>query len=439
MNRLSTIVLAALDALVAAAIGLGILVVPATLLWAVQFGLALDWTAFWRASADVWLAGHGVDLLITLPSDVALATGLDGAGAPFEVGIALLGFALLTVLLGARSGRRMRAADDPVAGSIAGVVAFGLIATAVSSSARSSEVVPSLLQSALFPAGVYLLGVLIGLAWRRRGAAGPKAPQSRFALVWRTRLDAVDAGDRALVGLALRGGAMAAFGVITVAAVALAIALVAGFSSIVGLYEGLHAQVVGGIALTVGQLALLPNLVVWMASWFLGPGFALGSGSSVSPLGTQLGLLPSVPVFGALPQGDVPLGFAGLLVPVLLAFGVGVVLKPAFDAAVEGTRGRGRWLRFAAVSIALGLVGAVLMALVAIWSGGAAGPGRLADVGPDPSAVFLWSFVEFAVPAALGLLAGASVRRPGTRNGGRDGRGPAAAARSKATGRADTL
>lgn len=439
MNRLATIVLAALDALVSAAIGLGILVVPATLLWAVQFGLALDWTAFWRASVDVWLAGHGVDLLVTLPSDVALATGLDGAGAPFEVGIALLGFALLTVLLGVRSGRRMRAAGDAVAGSIAGVVAFGVIATAVSFSARSAEVAPSPLQSVLFPAGVHLLGVLVGLAWRTRSGAVPTSPPSRFALVWRARFDAVDAGDRALVGLALRGGAMAAFGVITVAAVALAIALVAGFSSIVGLYEGLHAEVVGGIALTVGQLALLPNLVVWMASWFLGPGFALGSGSSVSPLGTQLGLVPSVPVFGALPHGDVPLGFAGLLVPVLIAFGVGVVLKPAFERAVEGIRGRGRWVRLAVLVVGIGIVGSVSMALFALWSGGAAGPGRLADVGPDPFAVLLWSFVDFAVPAALGLLAGASVRRQGAGNGGKQARGSAAAARSEATGRADTL
>ncbi len=435
MNRLATIVLAALDALVAVAIGLGILVVPATLLWAVQFGLALDWTAFWRASADLWLAGHGVDLLITLPNDLALASGLDGAGSPFEIGIALLGFAVLTVLLGARSGRRMRAADEPITGPIAGVVAFAVLATAVSASARSAEAVPSLLQSVLYPAGVYLLGVLIGLAWRRRAATSPRAASSRFAAVWRARFDAVDAGDRALVALALRGGAMAAFGVITLAAIALAIALVAGFSSIVGLYEGLHAQVVGGIALTVGQLALLPDLVVWMASWFVGPGFALGTGSSVSPLGTQLGLVPSVPVFGALPHGDVPLGFLGLLVPGVIAFGVGALLKPAFDRSAEGTRGRGRWLRLAAVAVGIGVVGSLLMAIFAIWSGGAAGPGRLADVGPDPAAILLWSFVEFTVPAALGLVAGASIRRSGSR----DGRGSAARARSEAPGRADTL
>ena len=30
-----------------------------------------------------------------------------------------------------------------------------------------------------------------------------------------------------------------------------------------------HAGLLGGIALTLGQLALLPDLVVWAASWFV--------------------------------------------------------------------------------------------------------------------------------------------------------------------------
>ena len=106
MNRTIVALLAALEALIAVAVGIGIVLVPLTVLWAAQFGMAVDWAVFWRAAADVWLAGHGVDLAVTLPAVTVATLGLPAASAAFPLTIAVLGFALLTAAFGVRAGLR---------------------------------------------------------------------------------------------------------------------------------------------------------------------------------------------------------------------------------------------------------------------------------------------------------------------------------------------
>lgn len=93
----------------------------------------------------------------------------------------------------------------------------------------------------------------------------------------------------------LRGAVASATVVIAASALAVAVLSPANYAAIISLYESVHAGVLGGIALTIGQLAVLPNLVIWRAPWFIGPGFANGAGSSVTPLGTTLGPIPAIP------------------------------------------------------------------------------------------------------------------------------------------------
>ncbi|MFB2554747.1 cell division protein PerM [Herbiconiux liangxiaofengii] len=411
MNRPATALLAALDAVIVVAIGVGIPLIPLTVLWATQFGLAIDWLVFWRASADIWLAGNGVDLLLTIDPALALRLGLAGADQPFELGLAPLGFALVTVLLGLRSGRRLGQTRYPITGGAVGVLVFALLALAVSLSARDAAALPSIAQSILFPAAVYALGLLLGYGWAQRRVEPVELGRTSRARQALARLvDRVDQGDRGLVALALRAGAISAAGIVGFAAVAMALVLVFNFSSIVGLYESLQAGVLGGITLTLGQLALLPNIVLWTVGWFVGPGFALGTGSSVSPLGTQLGLVPSLPIFGALPDGTPAFGFVGLLVPIVVGFGTAALLRPAYLDRIRGTGSRGRIVRLLATAIGGAAVGSSILALLTVWAGGAAGPGRLADVGADPGLVWLWSFIELAVAMLLGLVGGATWR-----------------------------
>jgi hypothetical protein len=67
------------------------------------------------------------------------------------------------------------------------------------------------------------------------------------------------------------------------------------------LHESLQPGVAGAIALLLLQLAFVPNALVWSASYALGSGFSLGAGSVVAPAGTQLGIVPAIPLLGALP------------------------------------------------------------------------------------------------------------------------------------------
>lgn len=415
MNRPTTALLAALDALIVVAIGVGIPLIPLTLLWAVQFELAVDWLDFWRASGDLWLLGNGVDLALVIDPALALQLGVAGAEAPFTVGIAPLGLALVTVLLGVRSGRRLGATAYPVTGGLAGVLVFCGLGLLVALGSTAPAAAPALPQAAVLPALVYGVGLVVGYASSARRAASQEfGPASVLRMRWRAGVERFDVRDRDLVGVALRAGAVAAMAVVGFSAVAMALILVVNFSPIVALYEGLQAGVLGGVSLTLAQLALLPNLIVWTASWFVGPGFALGTGSAVSPLGTQLGLVPALPVLGALPEGTPALGFAGLLVPVAAGFLAAAVLRPALTQRLQGRPGA-VWRTVATAALA-GAVGAGILGLLALWSQGAAGPGRLVDVGPDAGWVLLCAFGEFTVAMLLGFATGA-VRRADTGRG----------------------
>jgi hypothetical protein len=62
----------------------------------------------------------------------------------------------------------------------------------------------------------------------------------------------------------------------------------------------------------------------------------------------------------------------------------------------------------------MGIVAGALLGLLAWWSAGAMGPGRLAVVGPNPLLVGALAAAEIGVAAALGMLAG-RVRLPSRR------------------------
>ncbi|CAN5292114.1 hypothetical protein BH09ACT6_BH09ACT6_13830 [soil metagenome] len=405
MSRPTTALLAALDAVLTVALGVGIPLVMLTILWATQFDLAVDWLTFWRAAADLWMLGNGVDVLITLDPGTAAQLALDHAALPFEIGIAPLGFAVLTVFLGRRSGLRLGLTSHPFFGAIVGIVTVALLAAAIWASTESGVAVPSLRQAIVFVPGFYALGLAAG------AIESLLRVQSPLLGPFQRRVEAMPGTFRRHLAAALRGGAIIAASMVAVGALAVSLLLVINYSSVVSLYESLQSGIAGGAALTITQIAFMPNLAIWAASWFLGPGFALGTGTAVSPLGTQLGLIPSLPVFGALPH-SAWFGFVALVVPVVLSFLAGVVVRSRLSEPPRlGVPRAGLML---GTGFGMALVAASILGLLAAWSGGAMGPGRLADVGPDPGAVFVWAFVVCGVAASAGLLAG-----------GARGRGPA--------------
>jgi hypothetical protein len=403
MNRSLTSLFAAFESLLVVAIGVGISLAPLTVLWGVQFGFAPDWTDFWRASVDIWLIGHGVDVVLTL--DAATATGLGFAGAadPFTVTVAALGFALLTVLLGIRAGRRIAQTDFRLFGELVSLAVFAALAFGLTASAGHPLAQPAFVQGIVYPTLVFALGLAIGtLRTPRPGmdaaARAIRAWVSNWSITTRDTLVA-----------ALRGGAAAALLVCAAGSVLVAILIFTSFAEIITLYEGLHAGALGGFVLTIAQIAFLPNLVLWGVSWLIGPGFAIGAGSSVSPLATSLGPIPAIPVFGALPAGDSVFGYVGVLVPVIAGFLAGALLRSR--AASVTAQPRFSVLRTILTGVGMGVVGGAILGLLAAASAGSVGPGRLAVVGPDPWQVGLWAALEIGVAAVLGILASSHLPR----------------------------
>jgi hypothetical protein len=411
VTRRLTVLFSAFEALLVVVLGIAIPLVILTIVWAAHFGFGLDWVIFWRVAVDVWLVGHGVDVAFTLDPVTAALFGIPEAGDRIVVTVALLGFSLLTLLLGVRAGGRVAETGHRLLGEITAFVVFGAASFGVTVTALHAFARPSLVQGALLPAAVFGAGLVIGVLRAGRDRA-PDAPGSS-ARDW---IDDWRPDVRAAVGGALRAGTTAVCLTVIASALAITVLLAVNFAEIIRLYEALHTELAGGIALTVGQLALLPNLVIWAAAWFIGPGFAIGIGSQVSPLGTALGPVPSIPILGALPTGDPAFGFVGLLVPVLAGFFAGIAVRPALARAL-GTR----IPIFATTVVALGggIVAGSLCALLAAASGGAAGPGRLVEVGPSPLAVGLAATMEFTIAIAVGLAAAS--RRPGGRRGARRG------------------
>jgi hypothetical protein len=397
VNRQLTAAFAAFEAVLVVAIGIGIPLAPLTVLWGAQFGFAVDWVTFWRASVDIWLIGHGVDVTVTLDPSTATALGFTGAGDPFTITIAALGFGLLTILLAVRAGRRVAETRYRTLGQLVALATFALASLAVTFSSLHPLSRPSLVQGTVLPTVVFAIGFAIGVRLTRRHELDDSGSSVQdWVASWPER-------RRAVVTTALRGGTAAAALVMLLASIVTAGAIAVSYGKIISLYESLHTEVLGGIAVTLGQLAFLPNAVIWAASWLVGPGFAIGTGSSVGPLATNLGPIPAIPLLGALPTGDQPLGFLGLLVPVVAAFLVGAVLGPGLRARVDAAA-------IVVTGVAAGAVGGVILGLLAWASSGSAGPGRLQQVGPDPWAVGVWAALEIAIALTIGLLS--NLRRP---------------------------
>ncbi|MCU1404148.1 MAG: hypothetical protein JWQ43_451 [Glaciihabitans sp.] len=429
MNRSLTSLFAAFEALLVVAIGVGIPLAPLTVLWGVQYGFAPNWWDFWRASVDVWLLGHGADLTLTLDTATATAVGFQGAAAPFVLSITALGFAVLTVLLGMRAGRRIAQTDHRLLGEAVALLVFAALSFGLTVSAHYPLAQPSLVQGTVLPTVMFAVGILIGtLRAHRPGIDFISRSLRRWVATWHP-------GVRAGLATALRGGSSAAATIVAVASVVVAGLIVTSYAGIITLYEGLHAGALGGFALTIAQIAFLPNFVLWGVSWLVGPGFAIGTGSTVSPLGTDLGPIPAIPILGALPTGDSAFAFVGILVPIIAGFLAGALLRERNDApttqsfssafslaatASPASSGAQRTpapagpagpLRLVLTGLGIGVVAGIVLGLLTLAAAGSAGPGRLADVGADPWAVAGWAALEVGLAAVAGLFAASYLPR----------------------------
>lgn len=394
MQRLTIVLLAALDAAIAAAVGVAVFLAPLTLLWLLAFGPSAEWGALWPMSASLWQFGHAVPVQVAIPDAVVLATGIPEAGARFALSLPPLAILLFTLLFAVRSGRRAAVAGDGLTGVAAGAVVFAAISTLVAITGRSTELQTGLWAAILLPAVVYLVGLLCG-AIRYAWAEGDDGPIDRLH-------DIVDRWGQwsPLPAESLRGAAIVSVALFGAGAVAVMVSIVLRGGEVIALFQAARVDALGAVMLTLVHLAYLPTMIIWGVSWLAGPGFAVGTGTAVSPAGTQVGVLPGLPALGLIPENADSWMLVSILVPVAAGAVAGWAVR---SRLVWEGMAQPLWPR-AAIAGGIALVSAGTAALAAVLTSGSIGPGRLAEVGPDAGMLALSVGAEVLVGAAILLL-----------------------------------
>ena len=354
-------VLAAAWALVA---GLAVAALPALLVWIDERAAAPVGEPM-RIGGQIWLAGHRVGLQV------------DDA----DVRFAPLGMTIVVLLLlyraarwaahtaGVTSLRRAAIVVIPAAGTYAaGAAGVAVWSTTVNVSAEP-------LSAAAWAGAVAAVGVGIGVGYE------------------------ADLGGRLAAWLptgslpVLRGAAVAVAGLFAVGSALVAVSAIAHSDRIAAVAEALDPDLTGGLSLAMAGAALVPNAAVWAAAYALGPGFALGAGTSVAPDAVELGIVPALPALAAIPAETYGAwGWLVLVGPVLVGILTGLVTR-RFSTG-------GRWRRAVEVMVSAALA-AVVMAGLTVLSGGSVGAARLSVVGPVPLEVAVATFVEVGIPALI--------------------------------------
>jgi len=199
---------------------------------------------------------------------------------------------------------------------------------------------------------------------------------------------------------AVRGAVTVVVALLGASGLLLALSTLLRGGEVVALFESLRVDALGATMITLAHFAYLPTMLGWALAWMAGPGFAVGVGTSVTPVGAQLGVVPGIPAFGLLPDD----GSVWMLVVVLIPVAAGayagwMVRSRLFSAETELAL-----VPRLAIAGGIAVLAAAGGALMAVLSSGSMGPGRLAEVGPMPWAVALALGLEVFIGAAILLL-----------------------------------
>lgn len=409
MNRGLSFLVASLQSLVVLAVALGIIVAPLTIAWLIEGDGSVEWIVVLRVAVFAFLLACGVDLEFP-PGQVI------GIDYPYFVLDAMpLGLTILLVVSAARIGHRVSSASSLWPAWVGSFVTIAAGSVFLSEFASNEFVAFEQWQPLFLPALLFTL-VLVGFSvFGRRfelfdGANGPEAPE-RIAIrdFFFGLKDKLHWTIGTALAPSLRAGIAVVVFLLLFSSLVIGLALAFGWVEVVRLYEGMRVSVLGGVMLTLGQLALLPNLVIYGMAWLSGVGFSIGAGSLVSPLGTELGPMPAIPMFTAIPTGTFEQALVFALVPMIAAF-----LATFF---VRGYLDEMRWeyaTRFSAAisySLSTSFFATLAASFLASWASGGFGPGRLGEVGINILIFAPVLFIEVLIPS---FIAGLMVIKPFT-------------------------
>jgi len=407
MNRGLSFAIAALQALIIAATTIGVVIAPLTLAWFLEGNGEASYQSALQVAVFAFLLACGVPLHF----DAGMIIGIDFPA--FTMSALPLGLTLLMALMTLRIGHRLSAAPSIWPAWIGGAAAFGGIGVGanmlVSGPGVSVAEWAPLIAPAMFFGGLLFISSVTGKRYELfAGANGPEAKERIWVRNFGQNLiKKLHWSLATVLSPASRVGLGVVASMIMVSSLMVALALGFGWIEVVRLYEAMRVSILGGVLLTIGQLAILPNLLIYGMAWISGVGFSIGVGSSVTPLATQLGPMPAFPIFAAIPTGGLERGVLFALVPIAAAF-IGTLLVRRFTDQM-------RWeyaTRFsAAISFAFmaALVAAIAGFLLTMLASGSFGPGRFSFVGVNSLLFAGVLFLEVLIPS---FLAGFIVIKP---------------------------
>jgi len=305
-------------------------------------------TDAFRAGVIGWLAGQGSGVNVSQTSVTAVPLGV----------LALVVMAVYTLARRLGAGSSITRLRHVLSfGATAGVCYAVLLALAAST-VRVGGVTVSTGRAAV--SGLVLAGVFAGL-----GAAQSGGLLAEGAARLPVEVRRVTRGAAYGAGLLLFAGL-----------VVFATSLALDTKTLGRLWASLDPGLIGGVGLACLCLLLAPNLVLWAVAVLLGPGVAVGVDTSVTLTEVSLGQLPAFPLLAALPEPGAQPGWALALaaLPLLAGFAAGFV---AADSAPG-------WASAIVQGAAAGVAGAFFVSALLALSSGSIGPGRMAEVGPDP-------------------------------------------------------
>ncbi len=400
MKRVITALVVAIEAVGILAAGLGVSLIPLTLVWMFDYELSFPYTTILGLASSAWMLGHLVPLTVELSDATVQSLGVGTEPLSFIISLAPLGITLITVWAGVALGRRASASRTPAVGVMGGLVGFAAGSWLIGSVLVGGIVKLEGTHFVLIPTLLYLVSIFVSFVFWDIRSQTPR--HKRFVSTTTSAVSWIYGPSIRSLVTGLRVGVVSGIGVIGAAAIVFTLALVMNYASIMTLMQSLHLGWTGSLVVSVAEVALLPNAIVWTASWLIGPGFAMGIGSSVSPVATNVGPLPSFPLLGAIPEGTHSWGVIGILVPIVLGFVLGGRLFPSL-AGLWGSRVPVGAFIAGALGAAGG--GALVLGGLAWLSAGAIGPARLQQVGPDGWDVALWAAVYIGGASLLGFIA----------------------------------
>ena len=214
-----------------------------------------------------------------------------------------------------------------------------------------------------------------------------------FALIYVlpfTLLCAATVGRRVALGQGFLYGSRIIALLLGISSIVFGILLLANISMVKNLTTVLQPGIFGGFLLLLLNILYIPNAIVSTLAYFSGVGFAVGSGTLVSPTSFRLNKIPAMPLLGALPENKSLISLIGVLV-IVAAGALLVTWTISLDQKV----------------LVQSLIVAVLLAAFVGYSGS----GALITDAMSAVGVSTWKFT-LAIAAQLGLGAALAIYLP---------------------------